>query len=327
MKCPKCSYISFDYNQVCPKCNKDISLEQEKLNIPSLKPDPPSLLGALMGAPGEAEASLNASGDIPVIQQETQISLGDSQNFPSESAGLGDSQEMDLALELDTEQAAEQKTLPGKESPPGRAPQPEPGDLAISLDEAAVFQPADGKAGEGEEIPFDLEEIAIESKQLEKEGQAAGGDEKLEIDLSDLSLEDGDGPLTLEPAPPEGAGGVRGLEIGSLSLEGQEGSVAEENEEITLSLEDLKVNETGELEIGKTIPSVHGQHKVKFMDEMQLELEPVSPQPDEETNDEDVKLLLGDDTIEIRAEMAEGEQQIDLDNLDIELDLDGPDRK
>lgn len=323
MKCPKCSYISFDYNQVCPKCNKDISLEQEKLNIPSLKPDPPSLLGALMGGPGETEASLNASGDIPVIHQETQISLGDSQNFPSDDAGLGDSQEVDLALELD----AEQNPLAGKESPPDGALQLETGDLAISLDEAAVFQPADEKAGEGDEIPFDLEEIAIESKQLEKEGQAAGGDEKLEIDLADLSLEDGGGPLTLEPARSEGAEGGRGLEIGSLSLEGQEGSAAEENEEITLSLEDLKVNETGELEIGKTIPSVRGRHKVQLMDEMQLELEPASPQTDEETREEDVKFLLGDDTIEIPAETAEDDQQIDLDNLDIELDLDGPDRK
>jgi hypothetical protein len=39
MKCPKCGYISFDFNRVCPKCNKDVGTEQAKLNIPSFRPD------------------------------------------------------------------------------------------------------------------------------------------------------------------------------------------------------------------------------------------------------------------------------------------------
>jgi hypothetical protein len=99
MKCPKCGYISFDYNQACPKCKKDVSTVQEKLNIPDFKPDPPNLLGALFG-PREPEAHLNASGEIPVIHQETEISLGDSSS-PSDGAALGDSQELDLSLELD----------------------------------------------------------------------------------------------------------------------------------------------------------------------------------------------------------------------------------
>ncbi|MBW1764537.1 MAG: hypothetical protein JRJ23_07350, partial [Deltaproteobacteria bacterium] len=49
MKCPKCSYISFDYNSVCPKCNKDISSEQKKMNLPAFRPDPPYLLSMLTG--------------------------------------------------------------------------------------------------------------------------------------------------------------------------------------------------------------------------------------------------------------------------------------
>ncbi len=49
MKCQKCNYITFDYEDVCPKCQKDMSKEREKLNLPAYKPDPPHLLGALTG--------------------------------------------------------------------------------------------------------------------------------------------------------------------------------------------------------------------------------------------------------------------------------------
>jgi hypothetical protein len=49
VRCPKCGYVSFDYNLQCPKCRSDISLEQSKMNLPSFKPSPPFLLGALVG--------------------------------------------------------------------------------------------------------------------------------------------------------------------------------------------------------------------------------------------------------------------------------------
>ncbi|MBW2017820.1 MAG: hypothetical protein JRJ01_13440 [Deltaproteobacteria bacterium] len=49
MKCPKCNYISFDYNLACPKCNRDISQVQAMLNFPAFPPNPPFLLGALIG--------------------------------------------------------------------------------------------------------------------------------------------------------------------------------------------------------------------------------------------------------------------------------------
>ena len=58
MKCPKCGYISFDYNDSCPKCNKDISAEREKMNLPSYAPNPPSLLTALTGEGDEPEFDL-----------------------------------------------------------------------------------------------------------------------------------------------------------------------------------------------------------------------------------------------------------------------------
>ena len=58
MKCPKCGYISFDYNQVCPKCNKGITDERDILNLPTYKPAPPSLLGALTGEADDSHPDL-----------------------------------------------------------------------------------------------------------------------------------------------------------------------------------------------------------------------------------------------------------------------------
>ena len=49
MKCPKCGYISFDYNQRCPKCNKDLGPEQKKRNLVVFKHNPPFVLGSLTG--------------------------------------------------------------------------------------------------------------------------------------------------------------------------------------------------------------------------------------------------------------------------------------
>ena len=49
MKCPKCGYISFDYNQRCPKCNKDLGPEQKKRNLVVFKHNPPFFLGSLTG--------------------------------------------------------------------------------------------------------------------------------------------------------------------------------------------------------------------------------------------------------------------------------------
>ena len=62
MKCPKCSYISFDYNERCPKCNKDLSRERKAFDFIAFKHNPPSLLQALTGDFADMEHSLTAGG-------------------------------------------------------------------------------------------------------------------------------------------------------------------------------------------------------------------------------------------------------------------------
>jgi len=64
MKCPKCDYISFDDNQVCPKCNRDISSERARMNLPSYRSNPPSLLGTLFGKTQESKINTKIENQV-----------------------------------------------------------------------------------------------------------------------------------------------------------------------------------------------------------------------------------------------------------------------
>ena len=72
MKCPKCGYISFDYNQRCPKCSKDLVPEQKKRNLAAFKHNPPFLLGALTGDVNDMDSASGAgvSAGTPGIEEE-----------------------------------------------------------------------------------------------------------------------------------------------------------------------------------------------------------------------------------------------------------------
>jgi hypothetical protein len=64
MKCPKCGYVSFDSNLECPKCRSDISMEQSKLNLPSFRPSPPLLPGAVVENKDQPSKSYPAEAEI-----------------------------------------------------------------------------------------------------------------------------------------------------------------------------------------------------------------------------------------------------------------------
>ena len=100
MKCPKCSYVSFDYNLICPKCERDISSEQEKLHLPSFRPDPPSLLGALIGEANDSRTDM-AGGSAEIdLARDAEISLDEeSSHFDSGEVAVPDSRDFDLGLD------------------------------------------------------------------------------------------------------------------------------------------------------------------------------------------------------------------------------------
>jgi hypothetical protein len=72
MKCPKCGYISFDYNQRCPKCNKDLGPEQKRRNLIVFKHNPPFLLASLTGDLDDVDVSPGGvmADDIESLEQQ-----------------------------------------------------------------------------------------------------------------------------------------------------------------------------------------------------------------------------------------------------------------
>jgi hypothetical protein len=129
MKCPKCSYISFDYNASCPKCNKDITSEGRKLNLPPYKPFPPSLLGTLTGETNDSYAGLIRNTYTGQGPDESQMDVGLDDSGEIGSGVFDDGQDLDISLGPE-----------GSES--GEIPAPEPsgeeGEDVYSLDDLKI---------------------------------------------------------------------------------------------------------------------------------------------------------------------------------------------
>jgi len=150
MKCPKCSFISFDYNQVCPKCGHDLSLERDLMNFPSYKPKPLSLLGVLTG-----------DGQVPAMG----VPMG---SFEASGTRGAETQELLISLESFSGEDQEPIQLEPEPSSTGRGMEIEKGaeaadeEFAISLDDLS---------DEGTEIVFfdpETEAIALEGETADK---------------------------------------------------------------------------------------------------------------------------------------------------------------
>jgi uncharacterized OB-fold protein len=150
MKCPKCSYISFDYNERCPKCNKDLAPEQRKRNLVAFKHNPPFFLGSLTGEVTDIESAYEAEASMAAARLE------------------GEDLDMHLDSEVGPEMGAEVE------------------DVSLDLDDLSFTEDgAKTAVSSGEETPFDESEMV--TKEL---GKKEGSAEVLEdIDI-ELDLED-----------------------------------------------------------------------------------------------------------------------------------------
>ncbi len=103
MKCPKCKYITFDYLNTCPRCGKDMTPEKEKLNISSVKPNTPFLLGTLTGDLNDSSVGIK----IPESTEEGaegMMMLGDKEIYDDGSELNIDIDEKDMSeSDKDTE--------------------------------------------------------------------------------------------------------------------------------------------------------------------------------------------------------------------------------
>ena len=191
MKCPKCGYISFDHNEFCPKCKKNIAVIRDKMNLPSYKASPPSMLGALTGEASDSgiDIGVQSSGDISsVMEQEPGLSLEDSQTIEAMEKTFRDSQEFEIQLET-------------------------------TLDEEKEESPED----DVDELDLDIEDLEIEVPTTKQEGN---GDSVRDSGLS--SFEDGGIEETAVYDPLESTEEPTSFDLDDLSR-GESGTIPDEN--------------------------------------------------------------------------------------------------
>jgi len=324
MKCPKCGYISFDYNLSCPKCNKDISSEQEKLHIPAFRPDPPFLLGALTGEANESQVGMAPAGSQISLDKEADISLDDSSALDSGEVSAQDSSELNLdsgelslddtsSLSMDTGEV-QAEVAKGLQRP--KTLEDKPGSGEFKLEPEADLGDLDlGEEGE-EELSLDSTEKGEETAPTK---EAADSELDITLDLEEDELA-GSASGSQDLLTPAGAE-TTVPELEPLDLEAEEG---QGKEEIELSLDDLKINDTGELELGSESKASGDLDNLLEMDELKLEEISLEEAPSKSKQEARVVNAAASKK---KVEENSGDDELSLDLDDLELDLEMEDAK
>jgi hypothetical protein len=325
MKCPKCSYISFDYNQICPKCNKDIGEEQRKLNLPGYKPEPLFLLGGLTGAASESQIGLEMEGFKDTSELEKEIATG-----------------------MDDTGVMEKDAVFGSGAGEFKMEEPSVEEIATGMDDTGVMEKEVAfESGAGE---FKMEESSAEEMpavDLSEIETTSGPDdeEELTVDLGDLAEETGD--MTMEEEPPEksvGTGTVVldefklqeedklshameeisdgdeiSLDLDEISDEGLEAAMAlnQEDEELSLGLEGLS-DATEGLEEMELEPAD------EFQEEM-LDLSNIDLQGEEASEEDSGPSYSESEMLTLELDEEKKKERHDMENLQMEVSTEDPD--
>lgn len=177
MKCPKCDYTSFDHNESCPKCGNALSSERKEMNLHPYKPEPPFLLGALVGSEdgnaGEREAQAPAesqAGQEELMANLDQLEAAYSKRDAPEEEELTfdltddatEAEEVKRDLGDDGNEAADIRTLDFDIEPQ----QPELD--AVSLDTGSEKKQAHRKDASNEALETTSDDFKIETEPPEK---------------------------------------------------------------------------------------------------------------------------------------------------------------
>ncbi len=366
MRCPKCGYISFDHNQACPKCNKDISGERDKLNLPSYKFDPPSLLGMLTGEGNESNVGFSL--DSSVLNA-SEMDMDFNQSAAAEVAFGEETQEPEIDLNADDSGDFELPEIAMDEDEPEEEGQED--EISLDMNEISLEDSNDELAitpdeDEGDEINLDLGDISSSEDDIDLSDISIDEDLQAEedsgIELGDIDLEDESADDEALPQAEDLDLDLPGseddsLDLGDLSIDTDAESGDEEDSEIELDLGDLKVGDTGELEISSFEDAVQGTPdqagETDVKDDMfeaggpgggdeenvldlsdssedELDLSELFDEGDMNAEQEDPFSGIDlDDSGEAgdNSDVSDDELTIDLENLDIDLDLDDTDKK
>jgi hypothetical protein len=192
MKCPKCGYVSFDYNLTCPKCDKDISSEQEKLHLPSFRPDPPFLLGALTGEVNESHLGRARGSSEISVGHDAEVTLEDeSSHFDSGEVTVPESSDFELGSEeISLDDTSGLSLDSGKSGAPGKSLAEEVLGKDLDTEEAIAELDLEG--------PGD-EELSLDTGQLELDDSESGGSGTDELSLDLEKAQEDDVSLGVEP--------------------------------------------------------------------------------------------------------------------------------
>jgi hypothetical protein len=198
MKCPKCKYVSFDYNEVCPKCNKELASERRKMNLSGYKPNPPFFLGSLTGDLSDSRFGIEVGAiagkeDVEMKDLEMNLDIATAQEGTEkpqpEEAPVVDSQASitDIDLEepsgLQFEQE-EEETLMKQEG------ETDEGDISLDLGDLSLDEEVSPAHTPQEDKPYSTSELVtseINKKKLEITKNKK--DSELELDLEDFEDE------------------------------------------------------------------------------------------------------------------------------------------
>lgn len=192
MKCPKCGYISFDHNEICPKCNKNIAALRDKMSLPSYKAAPLSMLKALTGEASDSNAdiSVQVSEDTAsVLEEEEGLSLEDSQAIEAMEKTFKDSQDFDMQLETTLDEVWDE------------APKEDTADLSLDLEDLPIddarLEPAQAEDAVEIETIVDSDLLATEGGDPDKTAlfePVEVDEDTTGFDLDDLSRDES-GPI------------------------------------------------------------------------------------------------------------------------------------
>ena len=197
MKCPKCRYISFDYNEVCPKCNKGLTSERKKMNLPDYKPNPPFLLGTLTGDLSDSRfgievGAISGKEDVEIKDLEMHLDIETSQEStekpqPGEAPELNSQESVtDIDLEGPAELQFEQED---KEILMKQEEEPDEGDISLDLDDLSLDEETSLPEAAQDETPYSTSELVtseIDKKKLDISKDKEDSEFELELDLEEF---------------------------------------------------------------------------------------------------------------------------------------------
>jgi hypothetical protein len=197
MKCPKCRYISFDYNEVCPKCNKDLASERKKINLPDYKPNPPFFLGSLTGDLGDSRFGIEVGGitgkeDAEIKDLEMHLDIETSQEAtekPQPGETPVDSQESVADIDLE-EPSGLQFEQEDRETLMKQEEGLDEGDISLDLDDLLLDEETSPIKAAQEKTPYSTSELVTSEIDKKKLGiRKNQEDSELEMDLEEFEDE------------------------------------------------------------------------------------------------------------------------------------------